>query len=443
MMKTMLIKVDSNANNNKFYEVILQDDGTVHKRWGRVGVPGTSAVENTGERGYNRIVASKKRRGYEETAVVDSGGTQGKIDQGELGSLARQALLKDPSVNDPRIMTLIDRLVAQNQHQIVKASGGMIEVDDSGVLKTPLGIIDKSSVAQARNILDKIAKIKNDESSQYVKLLEEYLTLVPQKVAARRGWHKGFFADDKMQKQIDFLEQLEQSYEWYESTRKAAESKPKDKKVAAPADDLFRYKIELLNDTKKAKQIAEMFNSSANSFHGNRVNKAKIKNIYVLTENAGEKTFQDNCDSMGNMQTYWHGSRVYNVLSILSKGLLTPKNLATARTAGSMFGKGLYFSEQSTKSALYSAGGVWSQGQDNTWYMFVADVVMGNQYTAGMGYRGESHYNKILNGTSKDSKGNRYNSVNVGADRGGVRNHEAIVPGPEQVALRYLVEFEN
>lgn len=438
----MLIKVDSNANNNKFYEVILMDDGRVQKRWGRVGVPGTTAVEHTGERGYNRIISSKKRRGYEETSIVDSGGTIEKVNQGELGSLARQALIKDPSVNDPNIMTLIDRLVAQNQHQIVKASGGMIEVDDSGVLKTPLGIIDRESVEKARKILAQIAKMNNDTSQEYRRLLEQYLTLVPQKVGSRRGWHEGFFAGEKMQQQEDFLEQLEQSYEWYESTRKAAAAKPKEKKDIKPADDLFRYKIEVLDDAKKAAQIKKMFKGTANSHHGYRVNNAQIKNIYVLTEAQNAQQFQDNAESMGNVKTYWHGSRVYNVLSILSKGLLTPKNLATARTAGAMFGHGLYFSEQSTKSALYSAGGTWSAGRDDTWYMFVADVVMGNEFAART-YQGPAYYDKVLQGTTKDSKSQRYNSINVAPNTANVRNHEAIVPGPDQVALRYLVEFEN
>ena len=47
-----------------------------------------------------------------------------------------------------------------------------------------------------------------------------------------------------------------------------------------------------------------------------------------------------------------------------------------------MYGVGLYFSANSTKSLNYSQGGLWSVGVDEICYMFLVDVAMGREYLA-------------------------------------------------------------
>ncbi|OQR93407.1 poly ADP-ribose polymerase [Achlya hypogyna] len=56
-------------------------------------------------------------------------------------------------------------------------------------------------------------------------------------------------------------------------------------------------------------------------------------------------------DSVGNHQLLWHGSRLANIASILTKGLrIAPPE---APSTGYMFGKGVYFADVASKSANY------------------------------------------------------------------------------------------
>ena len=62
--------------------------------------------------------------------------------------------------------------------------------------------------------------------------------------------------------------------------------------------------------------------------------------------------FEQEGQPVGNVQELFHGTKNCNMVGILSRGLLiAPKN---APVTGYMFGKGIYFADQSTKSAQYS-----------------------------------------------------------------------------------------
>src|SRR5207237_10291665 len=58
---------------------------------------------------------------------------------------------------------------------------------------------------------------------------------------------------------------------------------------------------------------------------------------------------------IGNVMELWHGTRAGNLLSILKSGFVVPPPSAPHVT-GRMFGDGIYFSDQSTKSLNYAHG---------------------------------------------------------------------------------------
>src|SRR5262249_14841750 len=75
----------------------------------------------------------------------------------------------------------------------------------------------------------------------------------------------------------------------------------------------------------------------------------------------------------GNVQELFHGTKNCNMIGILSRGLLiAPKNVPVT---GYMFGKGVYFADQSSKSAQYSL--MWANNQKPFGYLFLADVALG------------------------------------------------------------------
>lgn len=193
--QVMLVRVSAQANNNKFYEVILHDDDTVTTRYGRVGSEGNAGVSGRGEAFYNRTVRAKNRKGYKETETVTNQTTVNAVAKERMNAAVHKGLSQSDEEN-PVLTRLFDTLVEQNRHQIVSASGGQIEVADDGAMRTALGIITDTSITEAREVLKKIAKAKTPDSAESLRLLDQYLTLVPQNVGRTAGWHERYFRSE-------------------------------------------------------------------------------------------------------------------------------------------------------------------------------------------------------------------------------------------------------
>ncbi|CAI5705016.1 unnamed protein product [Peronospora farinosa] len=88
------------------------------------------------------------------------------------------------------------------------------------------------------------------------------------------------------------------------------------------------------------------------------------------------KKFQDVFQSIDNHKLLWHGSRLSNVIGILSKGLrVAPPE---APNNGYMFGKGIYFADSVSKSANYC----WTTPQNPKGILILAEVALGTLYEA-------------------------------------------------------------
>lgn len=430
----MLIKVSAQDNNNKFYHVILEDNGILTKRWGRVGTEGTSQRENGSEGSFNSIVRSKTNRGYKDTGIIST--SKESTDRGELEKVAKNVLSKQKGNSD--IDRLIEILVKVNAHQILETSGGMIKVDTNGVIGTPLGILNKEAIKDAEKILKKI----KDPAKVPASTVETYLSLVPQKVPHGRGWADNFFNEyTSLVKQKEFLEQLRESLEWYESEAKAQDEATSNNGEEIDYDvkyaNLFRSKIDILDpNSKKWKEINKYYLSSRKSVH--RSARLQLKRVYVLTDEQGTETYKKVKKNLGNEKLLWHGTRAVNVLSILRSGLyVPPTHGGTIQTNGRMFGDGVYFSDTSTKSLNY-ADGYWSHTKENNVFMFLADVTLGQEYRPRWGFSNKE-LRESRNGKSRFGK--PYNSIYVAPGTCGVVNNEIIVWDTSQINLRYLCEF--
>jgi poly [ADP-ribose] polymerase 2/3/4 len=442
----MLVKVSATYNNNKFYHVILFNNGQVHKKWGRVGTDGTTTTSSGGERAYEQVLREKKRKGYKPVDLADSSSSPSRNND-NLVEVARTALVGKEYRGNAIIESLVEKLVAQNRHDILETSGGLIDLDTSGVIKTPLGIISLNTIQKAEVLLEKAGA----SSKPSISLIEDYLTLVPQKVPARYGWQDAFFADDAaVQKQADFLKQLKESYAWHEEQQKLALDTTRNSPGAEDLEEkyksLFKLKIGLVEDGGQEFQDAvTMFKSSINRRHA--TSNKRVKRVYSLTDPDGDAVYNRALETLGNQRRLWHGTKAFNVLSILRKGLFVPPR--TGRNipiAGRMFGDGVYFSDQSTKSLNYSYGIAPGQSRDvrdRSSFMFIADVVMGNEFRPNMlGY--SQWTNPVLNRSRNgvDANGRPFNSTSIRGGTCGVLNNEMIVWNTDQIALRYLVEFE-
>ena len=425
--QVMLIWNDPKTNKNKFYEVTKSGEH-VEVRYGRVGEAGKSFDQGLiGDRGFQRIIRQKKAKGYKEASVVTNP-TAGRNES--LQQAANATLLANNS--DPRLAALVNRLVQVNAHEILQASGGKLQVED-GQIRTPLGLLTKNAIDEARGILTELERKPRDRA----KVLGDYMTLVPQNVGRGRTWVDTFLATkDDLDAQSTFLDQLEQSLDF-------AKTQSAPKTATESYADLFRYKITPVDDEKLIQAIEKNFKDSRSKGHSYSIYNSRLKNVYTFVDATATEVFQAKADEIGNVVSTWHGTRAMNLLSIASKGLKSPRELKKLYTTGAMFGQGIYSSTCSTKALGYSDSGVWGGARGNTHYLFATEVALGNCYYPGKSKPDSTRWDNILDGKVKDSKGNPYHSIDVAKGFWSLRNPETIVPNANQMVIRYLLELES
>ncbi len=418
----MFVLTDATNNNNKFWEATLYDNNDCLCRWGRVGADGQQKMFNSiGKHGMESKIREKMGKGYREITVLGKAQSAEVVSNVQLKAVATNEL----AGTDPVLQELISRLAAANKHQLMQATGGQMQLDlSTGIISTPVGVVTLDNINAARNDLTKLAMFvdKQDFNSKtFLNTLNEYLMLVPQKVGHSRGWHLDFLSNQaSVQKQNALLDQLEASVDLASKQLEAA-----SKQDTTKQSQLFDVSIKVVEDKKVIKAIEAFYKQGYNAMHASR--NLKPYKVYEVNLKSMEEAYKKDGQTMSNIMRLWHGTRAFNVLSIFKQGLIIPKSTGTYQITGRMFGDGLYFSDQSTKSLNYSYGYWDGASKDNECFMFLADVAMGNAYTP-------SSANSRLPKSG-------YDSTFAKAGQSGVMNNEMIVYRLSQANLKYLVEF--
>lgn len=419
----MLSKTDARTNENKFYEISMDDQGVVTARWGRVGQPGKSQVKGTGDSAFNQTYHEKHDLGgYRKVDIA----TQTVGSAGTAPEPLKEIAKRDLGAQDPVVAALVERLAAINRHQLVTLSGGQIQIVD-GQVRTPLGLVTHTSIRQARDLLEQleqhVARAQMDRA--YQEALENYLMQVPQKVPARRGWDATFFSQfTTFSQQNDLLDQLESSLNLAHRAPVPASAK------ADEAPRLFQYRIELSDDKKLFKRISTLYKKTCQARHVS--SKLSLKRIYLISHPEKDARYEQMEQKIGNSQSLWHGTRAHNILSIFKSGLMVPREGGSIHVTGRLFGDGLYFSDQSSKSLNYSYG-YWDHGMaDNNCFMFLCDVAMGRPYlpTASCNGKRPGYDSCFARGGEVTWNGRT------------LLNNEMIVYNVDQARLRLLCEFD-
>ncbi|KAF1783807.1 Poly(ADP-ribose) polymerase, catalytic domain [Phytophthora cactorum] len=181
--------------------------------------------------------------------------------------------------------------------------------------------------------------------------------------------------------------------------------------------------------------------------------KLRIKSVLKIAR-PDEEEFKDVFQSVDNHKLLWHGSRLSNVIGILSKGLrVAPPE---APNNGYMFGKGIYFADSVSKSANYC----WTTPQNPKGVLILAEVALGTPYKV-------QEAEDLTYATLKKTKGcdsthgvgrmaapeEDYETIEDGVvvpvgefvpsdGSGSLLYNEFIVYRQEQVKLRYLVNLD-
>ncbi|BBX82165.1 WGR domain-containing protein [Mycolicibacterium aubagnense] len=418
-----LIQVNAAGNNNKFYELSKMPDGSTLARWGRIGASNAQTRTYPGHSSFDNKLDEKLRKGY---SVFDGGrSTQTAVSSvsssGQLPDLVGAGLFG--ARRSAAARGLVAHLVKANRHAIGAATGGRITVSDSGAVTTALGPVSAAQIGQARSALTTL-RTGYDRWA-----VEKYLTLIPQQITNVRA--TDWVTRTWCREQDDLLDALESAI-----TLAAASN---DRAAAAIA---FRHTMtEIDSSASEFTRIAAKFNDSRNAMHA--ANRLDLRRVWALVD-ADEPGWSKRKSALKHSRELWHGTSTGNVLSILRTGLICPSVGAGAfNITGRMFGDGVYFSDQSTKSLNYAIGSAPGQlgrsASTGNSMMFLADVVMGRECRseATMGCAAlvsRAH-------TGSDTKGRSYDSIFVRGGHCGVRNNEMIVWKADQIKLTYLCEF--
>jgi poly [ADP-ribose] polymerase len=413
------------GNNNKFWKYSINDNNDVVFEWGRIGYAGDSTTKkfpslDKAQSAAHSKMRSKEAKGYVKQDVIESGKSVTVSPNTTLESVAVSQIAKNSSI----VETLIKQLAKLNVHEILLSTTMTYNVD-TGLFSTPIGIVSSNSITEARKLLismsDYILKGKFD-NLKYHKMLQQYLTYIPQNVGMRLKADTLYTSNDDILKQNSILDSLEASLLMVNSQ---VANVNKTDEVATP--QIFTVSLEHVEDKKIIDRITKKFKSTLNRSHSS--SSYKLLRVYSVEIPEAKTRFLPVAKNLGNVEEYWHGTQISNVLSILKQGLVIPRSNA-AHVCGRMFGDGLYFSDQSTKALNYATG-FWhrGKGQGNNCFMFLADVAMGKAYVPAR--------------ASSDLPKKGYDSTHAIGGKSGVQNNEMIVYNVNQANPTYLVEFER
>lgn len=405
-------------NNNKFWNIRLYTDGSCETHWGRVGEEGQRKLFAAySEAAFESKCREKAAKGYKPQKTLANTATASEsMGKQKLAEVAAAQIETDSA----ETLKLVTYLAQVNVHRILQAT--TLQYDESrGTFSTPLGIVTGEAITEARDLLSRIGQFVsagNYEDATLIGLLNDYLMLVPQNIGRGKPDPKALFPDlEAVQKQNGILDSLEASLQVVLTADTNGESETPE------VPKLFEAKLTLVEDAGEITRIRNKYRATHQAQHACR--HLDVKRVFRVEIGSMHRSFQEKGRQFGNVQELWHGTRASNLLSILKSGFEIPPSNAPHCT-GRMFGNGVYFSDQSTKSLNY-AYGYWSGSRDETCYMFLVDVAMGKSY--------------VPPGPSQALPLAGYDSTFAQAAKSGVQNNEMIVYRTEQINPTFLIEF--
>ena len=402
---TRLIMVTAN-NNNKFYEMKEQANGTFTVLYGRVGTNGTLAEYPIRE--WDKKLNEKLSKGYKDHTHLFAQSNAGD-DFLPIGNAT--------------VQSLIDDLMARSRQSIFK--NYLVAADQ----------VTRRQVDKAQSLLDSLAgHLKlNMDVQQFNQDLLELFQVIPRKMKNVRE-HLLLENPDSAEK----LEAVEKKLAVEQATLDVMRGEVEtleQQKAQTPERKItmleaLGLKVEEVKEDSLIHHIQKMMGPDKKLF----------RRAFKVTNLRTQGQFENYVAGSKNqrVELFWHGSRSENWLSILKSGLvLRPAN---AVITGKMFGYGLYFADKFRKSLNYTSlsGSYWAGGRENRAWLALYDVHLGNPLTI----KHHDIWCGQLTETDLKKRGASYDSVFAkgGAD---LINNEYIVYNQAQCTIRYLVEVTH
>jgi poly [ADP-ribose] polymerase 2/3/4 len=391
-------------NNNKFYEMRENIDGTFSVTYGRVGAKGNEVSYPMNE--WDSKVREKTRKGYkDQTHLFALVGTQSEQQIEGINCLQIKQLIQD-------LMRYAKQSISHNY---------VVSADK----------VTRQQVVEAQLILDNLVKLvkKNMDIAAFNKSLIDLFTVIPRRMSHVKE-HLASDTDelqkikDKLAEEQATLDVMRGQVEMNEQNKK--QNTQEEEKPYNILESLG-WTVKSVEEDKTIQLIKKMMGDE----------KGKFSRTFQFENSRTSTVFNQYVNKIDNKNThlFWHGSRNENWFSILKTGLvLRPANAAIT---GKMFGYGLYFADKCRKSLNYSSlrGSYWSGGNSNKAYLAIYEVHTGNQLKV----KKHEPWCGLLTEERMKDRGKQYNSVFAegGAD---LINNEYIVYNEAQCRVKYFVE---
>ena len=447
-----LNKTDLTGGNNKFYQIEahVSKDGKKYRLYSCYGRVGAGGVQEERipedsvslDSAFDWLVASKtaKRKGYVEVKMAstkvgsDVGNSKILSDDIKKEKVVVTDRSKDPVDRlDPRVARLVDRLYSEAGKAVRSSLSGSLRTTE----ENPLGTLTLTQIESGRLVLQDIQKLiakkpklRGSIHTSILDLSNQFYSAIPQTMAKRPTKKAGKPAmDDWLRTMalstaevLDDKEDLLKLLADVQGTVGGFASTDVEKKY----QEIGCEYVPVEHGCPEFKKVEKFIDSTRSRHHGWS---SSVLNIWTMSVKGQRDKHLKTMKQVKNVKPLFHGSRNANILGICKSGLLLrPPGVYIT---GSMFGNGLYFADQSSKSEQYSTSrfGGGGDGSDS-FFMFVVDVALGKI----------KKYQSAQVNLSKAPRG--FHSVQ-GAKGAWLLHNEFIIYDCSQHLMQYLIEFKH
>lgn len=361
-------------NNNKFYNIQLLVNTKLRTyytfyRWGRIGKKGqcklNSFYANIAEAilDFDTKYAEKAEDGgiYDEISVVFTDELTA-----EAQDVQMEASLKTTKIS-PEVADLIKGLFSLKMfNQQIKEIGYDIK-------QLPLGKLSQNNIKIGFDTLRRISKEIEGKATNknWKKTVEElsstFFTNIPTDAGHKHMYSLLLDTREKVDEKLEFLDVI--------SKIKIAKSMIDDQSSSI-ANVIDRHYANLHTDIQFIPPKSERFELLQRFFTSTHAASHQGFKMVILEAFSIDKAEEANRfnKNLGNNLLLWHGSRMTNFAGIISQGLNVPP--PEAPSLGFMFGKGIYFTDMSSKAGQLC----YSHLSDGLGFILLCEVALGTPH---------------------------------------------------------------
>ena len=396
-----LVKVEPNANNNKYYRLIPDGD-YFDVRYGRIGVANYQTARYSMSQ-WDKKLKEKIKKGYENKTEL--------VAETIITPNKKKEYL---DINNPSIAQIVARLQSMARQAI----------KDNYTINSNL--VTVKMIDEAQLILNNL--INTDDVELFNKILVDLFKTIPRKMGKVKDYLAKTDKDysEILQREQDLLDIMKGQVVQHsiEEKDEDVETKVENNKTILDAMGLQFEEV----TQEELKMIKKELGEISNKFY------SAWKVINLKTQERYEKFVTT--EKIKDQRLLFHGSRSENIWGIINLGLVLRPSKVVIN--GKMFGFGCYFAPKAMKSLGYTSlsGSRWSNGNSNSGFMALFNVAYGKPYDV---YSFDSKfYNLNYENLQKMCPGANSLHAHAGSM---LYNDEIIVYKEEQMTIKYLIEL--